>query len=107
MNRFINHIPKVTLVKGDATKTIPRYIQDNPHTIVSLLYLDFDLFEPTSVALKQIVPRIPKGGIIAFDELNAENCPGETVAVIQELGVNNLKIERFPFDTYMSYVVID
>jgi len=47
MNRFIGHVPKVELVKGDATKTIPAYLKDNPQLIVSLLYLDFDIYEPT------------------------------------------------------------
>ena len=41
--RFLGHIPKVELIKGDATKTIPKFIEDKPHLVVSLLYLDFDL----------------------------------------------------------------
>lgn len=107
MNRFLNHIPKLELVKGDARETIPQYIKENQHTVVSLLYLDFGLFEPSAVALRHFVPRIPKGGIIAFDELNAGNFPGETLAVIQELGINKFRIERFPFDTYTSYAVVE
>ncbi len=106
-NRFLKHIEKVKLVKGDIRITLPKYLEENPHTVVSLLYLDFDTFEPTVIALKHLVPRIPKGGIIAFDELNHEVWPGETVAVIQELGLNNLRIERFPFGSTVSYAVIE
>ena len=47
------------LVKGDASETIHRYIEANPHTVVSLLYLDFDLYSPTKVALEQQSHRLP------------------------------------------------
>lgn len=106
-NRFLNHIEKIKLVKGDVAESLPRYLKANPHLVVSLLYLDFDIYEPTVVALKNLVTRIPKGGIIAFDELNHEVWPGETIAVMQEIGINNLRIERLPFGSTMSYAVIE
>ncbi|GAN35077.1 MAG: class I SAM-dependent methyltransferase [Candidatus Brocadia sp. AMX2] len=106
-NRFLNHIEKVKLVKGDVAESLPTYLKTNPHLVVSLLYLDFDIYEPTVVALKHLIPRIPKGGIIAFDELNHEVWPGETIAVMQEIGLNKLRIERFPFGSTMSYAVIE
>src|SRR3990170_680202 len=64
--------------------------------------IGFDIYEPTVVALKHLVNRIPKGGIIAFDELNHEVWPGETIAVMQEIGINNLRVERLPFGSTMS-----
>jgi len=106
-NRFLNHIPKVELVKGDVVKTIPKYIKDNPHTVVSLLYLDMDIYKPTKVALENLVSRMPKGAIIAFDELNAKGWVGETKAVLETLGINNLRIQRFSFNTYISYAVLE
>lgn len=106
-NRFLSHIKKVKLVKGDVKNTLPDYIENNPHLVVSLLWLDFDIYEPTRIALKHLVDRIPKGGIIAFDELNHEVWPGETIAVIEEVGLNNLKIKRFPFGGTLSYAVIE
>lgn len=106
-NRPIAHIPKVELVKGDLTKTAPKYIKDNPHLVVSLLYLDVDLYEPTKKALEVFVPRMPKGAIIVFDELNAKIFPGETTAVDKVLGLKNLRIQRFSFDSYVSYAVIE
>lgn len=96
-NRFVGHIPKVELVRGDASKTIPAYVKRNPHLVVSLLYLDFDIYAPTLAALRTFVPRMPKGAVIAFDELNLKDWPGETVAVMNELGLGRLRIERFPF----------
>ncbi len=105
-NRFVGHVPKVELVKGDATKTIPKYVRKNPHLLVSLLYLDFDVFEPTKVALKQFLPRMPKGAIIAFDELNLHDWPGETVAALQVLDMNRFPLKRFPFGSTISYAVV-
>ena len=107
MNRFIGDIPKVELIKGNAIKTIPKYLKENPHTVVSLLYLDFDIYEPTKVALQNFVSRMPKGGVIVFDELNTKAWVGETKAVLDTLGIRNLRIERFNFNSYMSYAVLD
>jgi len=106
LNRPLNHISKVELVQGDIAKTAPEYLKENPHLVVSLLYLDVDLYEPTKVLLDTFVPRMPKGAIIVFDELNAKMFPGETVAVDEALGLCNLEIRRFPFDSYVSYAVI-
>ena len=36
------------------------------------------------IALKNFISRMPKGAIIAFDELNNKNWPGETVALLGE-----------------------
>ena len=83
MNRFVGQIPKLELVRGDATQTIPQFVRDNPHLVVSLLYLDFDIYEPTKIALQTFLPRMPKGAIIAFDELNLKDWPGETTAVLE------------------------
>lgn len=106
-NRFVNHIPKVELIKGDISHTIPKYLKEKPHTIVSLLYIDVDIYEPTKIALENLVPRMPKGSIIAFDELNNPDWTGETRAVLNTLGIRNLKIERFPFNSYLSYAVLE
>jgi len=105
--RPLGHIEKVRLIKGDTKDTIPQFIKDNPHTVVSLLYLDFDIYEPTLVALEHFVSKIPKGGIIAFDQLNSESFPGETAAVIEKLGINNLRIQRCLFGTSISYAIIE
>lgn len=107
LNRPLNHIPKVELVQGDIAETAPAYLEDNPHLVVSLLYLDVDLYEPTKVLLETFVPRMPKGAVIVFDELNAKMFPGETRAVDEVLGLKNIRIERFSFDSYVSYAVIE
>ncbi len=106
-NRFLGHIPKVELIKGDAVKTIPEFIKNNKHLIVSLLFLDFDLYEPTKAAIENFFPRMPKGAIIALDELDNPLWPGETLALLETVGINKLTIKRVEFDPYIGYAVIE
>lgn len=107
LNRPLNHINKIKLVAGDAKNTIPDYIKSNPELVCSLLWLDFDIYEGTKVALENILPRMPKGAVIAFDELNHPVWPGETVALIDTIGLNNLRIKRMPYGSTVSYAVIE
>ncbi len=106
-NRFLGHVKKVQLIKGDVIKTIPEFVADNKHLVVSLLFLDLDLYDPTKVAIEHFFPRMPKGSIIAFDELDNPIWPGETLALLEEIGINRLKIERIEFDPYIGFAVVD
>ena len=107
MNRFLSSEPKVELIKGLAEDSIPRYLAKNPETVVSLLYLDVNLYEPTRAAIEHFFPRMPKGAVIVFDELNDRGLPGETLALIDTIGIRNLAIKRFSHDTKISYAVLD
>lgn len=107
LNRPIGHIPRVELVKGDATLSIPKFVAENDHTVVALLYLDFDLYEPTKAAIESFLPRMPKGAVLAFDELNQKHWPGETRAVLDTVGLRNLRVKRFPFTPQISYAVLE
>lgn len=106
-NRFVGHVPKVELVRGDATKTIPAYLKENPQLIVSLLYLDFDIYEPTLSALRHFLPRMPKGAVIAFDELNLKDWRGESTAVLEALRLREYRIERCSFGSAVSFAQIE
>lgn len=105
-DRFLGHIPKVSLVRGDVNETIPDFMAQNQHLVVSMLFLDLDLYEPTMTALKHFVPRMPKGSILAFDELDNPIWPGETRAALEHLGLGNLELRRFEFDPYIAYAVL-
>ena len=102
-NRPVGHIPKLELVRGDATESIPAYVEANPQLLVSLLYLDFDVYEPTKVALEHFLPRMPKGAVLAFDELNLRDWPGESVALLESFDLRTLRLERFPFSSTISF----
>ena len=72
---------KHCLVKGDASETIVPWLNENPHAIVSMAIFDMDLYKPTKNVLEKIIPRLVKGSLLVFDELNCEFFPGETLAL--------------------------
>lgn len=102
-DRFLGHIGKGQLIRGDITQTAPAFIEENPHLLVSMLFIDCDLYEPTHAALAAFVPRMPKGALLVFDELDNPQWPGETLAVLEGLGVNNLELQRLEWDPYISF----
>jgi hypothetical protein len=106
-NRFISDKQKVELVRGDANETIPLYLAANQHLLISLLYLDFDLYQPTVSALTHLLPRIPKGGIVAFDEVNNPIWPGETRALLEKLELRHHRLECIEYEPNISFVQLD
>ena len=102
--RHLSHIPNIELVQGNFMDTSTKYFEQNPHSIISLLYLDFDLYEPTKKALETFLPHMPKGSIVAFDEINCNSFPGETKAMNEIMGIRNYRINRFPFDPWISFI---
>jgi hypothetical protein len=105
-DRFLGHIPKVSLVKGDIAKSAPKFLTDNPHLLVSLLFIDCDLYEPTKVALAHFLPRMPRGAVLAFDELDNPQWPGETLAMLEETISRPLALRRLEWDPYISYAIL-
>jgi hypothetical protein len=104
--RFLGHVAKTQLVRGDARETIPAFVAANPHVVVSLLFMDFDLYEPTKVALDHFLPRMPAGAIVAFDELDNPLWPGETLAMLEHHAQRRFRLERLPFDPYIGFAVL-
>jgi len=103
----IPHIRKYELLRGDATETVPAYLEAHPETIVALAYFDFDIYEPTRACLEAIRPHLTRGSVIAFDELNCADFPGETVAVREVLGLDRYRIRRSPLGSFPSWLVVD
>jgi hypothetical protein len=106
-DRFLGHIPKIQLIRGDATESIPGFMKENSHLLVSLLFLDMDLYEPTKAALEHFLPRMPKGAVLAFDELDNPIWLGETAALLESMKINHMKIQRLEWDPYIGYVVLE
>jgi hypothetical protein len=106
-DRFLGHINKVELIKGDMAQTIPEFINQHPHLLVSLLFIDCDLYEPTKIALEHFVPRMPRGGVLVFDELDNPIWPGESTALLDTIGIRALKLQRFDWDPYIGYAILD
>jgi hypothetical protein len=102
--QYLN-VNKVSLVKGDAVVTIPTYLEKNPHTLISLLYLDFDIYKPTKVAIETFIKRMPKGAIIAFDEIHHTRFPGETIALLESFNINHCEIKNILCSNVNYFVV--
>lgn len=101
------HITKYRLVKGDVAQTIETYLRDNPETIIALAYFDLALYEPTRKCLEAIRPHLVRGSVIAMDELNSHDFPGETIAVKEVLGLDKYKTVRSRFLPDRSYILVD
>ena len=103
MNRAAFHMKRVEIVEGDATETIPEYIDEHSELSIALLYLDFDLYEPTKKALIHLMPLVCKGGIVVLDEFNYDKFPGETKAFMEILNVQDIELKRFHFAPFAAY----
>jgi len=102
----LDHIKKFEIIKGDIIETLPKYLEENKHTIVSLVFFDLDIYKPTLESLKNIKPYLTEGSIMVFDELCDDKFPGETMALDEVFGLNNLKIKRLPITSRISYVEV-
>jgi hypothetical protein len=58
------------------------------------------------VTLELLLPRMPRGSIILFDELNMKLFPGETLALLEQVALNRFTLNRFPYATSMSYLTV-
>ena len=102
----LSHIKKNTLVKGDASVMLEKYLAEHPETIIAFAWFDFDIYEPTRKCLELIKPHITKGTILGFDELNDPGFPGETIALKEAFGLDKVRIERNKFSGMQSYFVV-
>lgn len=103
----ISHLKKFELVKGDAIRTFNEYLTKHPETIIALAYFDFDIYKPTKTCLELLKKHVTKGSVVAFDELNCPEFPGETLALIETVGLTRYSIKRTPLNPLISYFIVD
>ena len=103
----LSHIKKFETVAGDAVEKVEEYLANNPETIVSMAYFDFDIYEPTKRCLELIRPRLVKGSVLGFDELNDHDSPGETLALMETFGLNNISLRRHQYTSRVSYFKVE
>lgn len=100
------NVKKFELVKGNVTETLPEYLENHPETLVSMVYLDLDLYEPTKFCLEKILPYCHKNTIFAFDELCYPDFPGETLAMREVFAGRDYEIIRSTFSPQQSYLML-
>ena len=93
----------VELVKGNITKTIPKYVKEHPELRISLLNIDVDIYEPTVTVLKYFYPRVVPGGVILLDDYGV--FPGETKAVEEYFISEKIEIKKLPYSMTPSYII--
>jgi hypothetical protein len=104
-NAPISHIRKFGLIKGDASETVDEWLNDNQHAVIAMAIFDMDLYKPTKDVLQKIIPRLTKGSLLVFDELNDPSFPGETLAMQEVLGSRNLSLRQFPHHGFAAWAV--
>jgi hypothetical protein len=103
----LSHIRRFELRPGDASIEIVKYLEEFPETIIALAYFDVDIFEPTKNCLQAIRKHLVKGSVLGFDELNDRDCPGETIALAEVFGLNNIKLRRWRYVSRTAYFVVE
>lgn len=82
VERHINEVRRVELIKGNASETIPKFVEEYGNGLrIALLNLDLDLYEPTKVALDCFMPLMVNGGIVIADEYATKTFGGESKAI--------------------------
>ena len=89
MDRPLNHIKKIELVKGEISKTVKKYCLKNKQQCIRILHLGMNLYSPTYVTLKNLLPRMSKGSMIIIDGINHAT-PGCMMALKKILDLNLL-----------------
>ena len=82
-------------------------MKKHPETIIALAYFDFDVYKPTKKCLEAIKTHLVKGSILAFDELNDPDSPGETQALMEVFGLNNIQLRRYRYASRVSYFIVE
>ena len=92
------------LVQGNILDTLDDYLNRNPHTKISLLHIDTDVYEPAKYALEKLFDKVVKGGVIVFDDY--ATIEGETKAIDEFFHDSNYILKKFTFShTKPSYII--
>ena len=101
----LSHLKKFSLIKGDASITTKKWVNENPQAIISMAIFDMDIYKPTKDSLKAIIPKLVKGSVLVFDEINCPTFPGETQALDEVLGLNKLKLNQNPHQPNCAWAI--
>ena len=99
----VSHVKKFEIVKGDASKTLKKYLLKEKQTIVAFAFFDMDIYKPTKDCLKILKNYVTKGSIIAFDELNCDYAKSVTNALKEVFDMKTIEIKRFSHISKISY----
>jgi len=104
LNRPLGHVRNAHVVAGELPGAFATYLEQHPETIVALANFGLGLYRPTVELLSLLRPRLHNGSLLVFEELNQATWPGETKALIEVFGLQEVNVRRFPFCPHLSYM---
>ncbi|WP_299074816.1 hypothetical protein [uncultured Paraglaciecola sp.] len=107
MNRPLGHVDKAEIVEGLLPTSLKGYLDSHPETIIAMANFGLGLYEPTVEILKLIKPRLQKGSILVFEDLNQATWPGETKALYDVFEPKEISLKRTPFCPHISWMKIE
>lgn len=102
-DNFLRGVERCRLIKGDIQETVPSFAKNNLGTRISLLYFDVNLYEPTLIGLRHLIPLMVPGGVVAFNAYGVPPWEGEAKAIedyFREIGQKMPVMKKFPFSVY-------
>ena len=105
-NRPFGDVNKGLLVKGDLPSSVENFLDDHDETIVAMANFGLGLYEPTLKILQAIKPRLVKGSILVFEDLNQATWPGESKALFEVFDMSEHSLERLPYCPHISWIRI-
>jgi len=79
----------------DVTKDIVPFLEANLSLTFKVIFLDCAVYEVLEVCLKNLWPRLVKGGVLIFDHANNQEVPQEQAAIRDVLG-SDLALMSWP-----------
>ena len=65
------------------------------------------MYKPTKECLEIVKSFLIKGSVLAFDELNDDDSPGETIALKEVFGLRNIRLKRLFTVARASYFIVE
>ena len=101
-DRPLAHLDKVKLVKGDIVKTSKIYAKENPAQAIRILHIGMNIYTPTFHTLKNFLPKMSKGSIVAIDGLNYATA-GCMTALREIINTNDFELKTIDYYPNFSY----
>lgn len=103
LNRPLGHIEKGILIEGELPTSCVEYLDQHKETMVAMANFGLGLYEPTVEVLKLLRPRLNKGSVLVFEDLNQSTWPGESQALREVFGPSAICLHRVPFCPQISW----
>lgn len=106
LNRPLGHVEKGILVKGELPESCEFYLDKHQETVIALANFGLGLYEPTVRLLEAIRPRLFKGSILVFEDLNQPTWPGESKALREVFSSDGISLRRTNYCPHISWAII-